>query len=90
MLQNLPSQLDLIMKFYASERSKGLENGCSCLQVTFYLANTYDRKENFKASTDDRPKFRENKRSGGVCTNNLVSDRYGLAKSPFASAISRI
>ena len=71
----------------------GLGHGdITCVLQTQFssLANTYARRDNFKASIDDRPKSRENKRSNGVCTNNLVSDRYRLAKSPFASAISRI
>ena len=52
--QNLASQLGSVMKLYASKRSKILKNGCHCLQDTFNLANTHDRRKNLKANTDGR------------------------------------
>ena len=54
LLQNLALQLGLIAELYASKWSKCLKNDCRCLQINFYLANTYNIAESLKANMDDR------------------------------------
>lgn len=54
-MPNLVLQLGLITKLYASKLSNGLQNGCLCLQIRFYLANSHGSGDKLKANIDGSP-----------------------------------